>query len=151
MEKTYDHQKVEKKWSEFWEKSGLFKADPDSPKPPYGLLVPPPNLTGDLHLGHALEHSILDAIARFKRMQGYDVLLLPGVDHAGIQFEATFDKKLGKVGLSKQKLGREAWLKKAIIFPKFIPFLLCCLMIILFVHEVSIFALIPKRKIWVCL
>ncbi|MBI2334991.1 valine--tRNA ligase [Candidatus Daviesbacteria bacterium] len=103
----------EKKWYQFWEESGFFKADPTSSKPPYGLLVPPPNLTGDLHLGHAMEHSILDALARFKRMQGFDVLLLPGVDHAGIQFEATFDKHLAKEGLSKQKLGRDAWLKKA--------------------------------------
>ncbi|MBI2018252.1 valine--tRNA ligase [Candidatus Daviesbacteria bacterium] len=103
----------EEKWYKFWEENGFFRANPKSPSPPYGLLVPPPNLTGDLHLGHAMQHSILDAIARFKRMQGFDVLLLPGVDHAGIQFEGTFDKCLAKEGLSKQKLGRDEWLKKA--------------------------------------
>src|SRR3990167_10108018 len=75
--------------------------------------MPPPNVTGSLHLGHAMEHSIMDAIARFKRMQGLDVLLLPGVDHAGIQFEGTLNKLLEKEGLSRQKLGREEWLKRA--------------------------------------
>lgn len=113
MDKIYNQAKIEKKWYKFWEEQGFFNADPTSSKPAYSLLIPPPNLTGELHLGHAMQHSILDAVARFKRMQGFDVLLLPGVDHAGIQFEATFEKKLTKEGLSKQKLGREAWLKRA--------------------------------------
>lgn len=103
----------EKEIYESWEKAGYFSADPSSSKPSYGLLMPPPNLTGKPHLGYAMQHSILDAIARFKRMQGYDVLLLPGVDHAGIQFESTFNKRIEKEGLSKQKLGREEWLKRA--------------------------------------
>ncbi|MDO8429703.1 MAG: valine--tRNA ligase [Candidatus Daviesbacteria bacterium] len=101
---------------QLWEKQGLFKTDPDSTKPSYSLLMPPPNLTGELHLGHAMQHAIMDAIARFKRMQGFDVLLLPGVDHAGIQFEGTFNKLLAKEDLSKQKLGREEWLKRAEVF-----------------------------------
>lgn len=113
MDKVYNHEVTEQKWYKFWEENGFFRANPQSSNPPYGLLVPPPNLTGDLHLGHAMQHSILDAIARFKRMQGFDVLLLPGVDHAGIQFEGTFAKKLAKEGLSKQKLGRDEWLKRA--------------------------------------
>src|SRR3989344_9274861 len=100
----------------FWERSGFFRADPKSKNPRYSLLIPPPNLTGELHLGHAMQHSILDAIARFKRLQGMDVLLLPGVDHAGIQFEATFDKYLSKKNLSKEKLGREKWLEMAFKF-----------------------------------
>src|SRR3990170_5734416 len=98
---------------QFWETFGLFRANPTSSKKPYSVLIPPPNLTGELHLGHAMQHAILDAVARFKRLGGFDVLLLPGVDHAGIQFESTFDKKLAKEGLSKQKLGREKWLEKA--------------------------------------
>jgi len=106
----------EQKWYKFWEDSGFFKADPTSSKKPYGLLMPPPNITGSLHLGHATQHSIMDAIARFKRMQGHDVLLLPGVDHAGIQFEGTLNKLLEKEGLSKHKLGREEWLKRAWAF-----------------------------------
>ncbi len=97
----------------FWEDNGYFGADIKSKKPTYSLLMPPPNLTGELHLGHAMQHSVLDAVARFKRFQGFNVLLLPGVDHAGIQFESTFDKKIAREKLSKQKLGREKWLEEA--------------------------------------
>ncbi|MBI2196171.1 valine--tRNA ligase [Candidatus Daviesbacteria bacterium] len=113
MAKTQNQEETESEWYQFWEKEGLFAANPDSDKKPYSLLMPPPNVNGELHLGHAMEHSIMDAIARFKRMQGHDVLLLPGVDHAGILFEGTFNKILEKEGLSKQKLGREDWLKRA--------------------------------------
>lgn len=108
-----DTTKSEEQWYQFWQEKGLFKADPSSSKKPYSLLMPPPNLTGELHLGHAMQHSIMDAIARYKRMQGFDVLLLPGVDHAGIQFEGTLNKALEKEGLSKYKLGREKWLERA--------------------------------------
>src|SRR3989344_9344058 len=104
MNKVYKQEEIEQDWYRFWEESGFFKADPDSKKTPYGLLIPPPNLTGSPHLGHAMQHAILDALARFKRMQGFDVLLLPGVDHAGIQFEGTLEKLLAKENLSKGKL-----------------------------------------------
>ncbi len=113
MDKVYNQTKIEEKWYKFWEENGFFKADPNSSKKPYSLLMPPPNVTGELHLGHAMQHSIMDAIARFKRMQGFDVLLLPGVDHAGIQFEGTLNKLLEKEDQSKQKLGRDEWLKRA--------------------------------------
>lgn len=113
MDKTQDQIKTESEIYESWEKEGLFKADPNSDKKPYSLLMPPPNLTGELHLGQAMQHAILDAIARFKRMQGFDVLLLPGVDHAGIQFEGTLNRMLSKEGLTKAKLGRQEWLKRA--------------------------------------
>lgn len=113
MDKVYDHKKVEDRIYKFWEQKGYFKANPDSPKAPYGILIPPPNVNGPLHLGHAMQHAIMDAIARFKRMQGFDVLLLPGVDHAGILFEGTLNKILEKEGASKQKLGRDAWMKRA--------------------------------------
>ncbi len=113
MTDTHNQTKTESELYEFWEKESLFKAAPSSNKKPYSLLMPPPNVNGELHLGHAMEHSIMDTIARFKRMQGLDVLLLPGVDHAGILFEGTFNKILEKEGLSKQKLGREEWLKRA--------------------------------------
>ncbi|MCR4305654.1 MAG: valine--tRNA ligase [Candidatus Daviesbacteria bacterium] len=111
--KPYTYHMDETSIYAFWEKEGFFEADPDSAKKSYSLLMPPPNLTGELHLGHAMEHSIMDAIARYKRMQGFDVLLLPGVDHAGIQFESTLNKQLSKKGLTKHKLGREEWLKRA--------------------------------------
>jgi len=113
MDKNYDHKQAEVEWYDFWEKSGFFKANPKSSKKPYSLLMPPPNLTGDLHLGHAMQHAFLDAIARFKRLQGFDVLLLPGVDHAGILFEGTLNRILDREGLSKQKLGRDKWLERA--------------------------------------
>ncbi len=104
---------VEEKWYKYWEEHGYFKAKPDSSQKPYSLLMPPPNLTGKLHLGHAMQHTVMDAIARFKRMQGYDVLLLPGIDHASIQFENALNKILEKEGLSKRKLGKEKFLERA--------------------------------------
>lgn len=116
MDKKGSRTKIENRWYKFWNEQGFFKADPDSSKKPYSLLMPPPNVNGELHIGHTMEQSILDALARFKRMQEYDVLLLPGVDHAGILFEGTFNKKLEKEGLSKHKLGREEWLKRAWAF-----------------------------------
>ena len=105
--------KGQKEIYDFWEKGKFFKANLDLSKKSFSLLIPPPNLTGELHLGHAMQHAILDALARFKRLQGFDVLLLPGVDHAGIQFEATFNGELKKQNLSKEKLGREKWLERA--------------------------------------
>lgn len=112
-DKNYNSQEAEDKWYKFWEENGLFKADPNSTKTPYSLLMPPPNVNGSLHLGHAMEHSVMDALARTKRMQGFDVLLLPGIDHAGILFEGTLNKILEKEGTSKYKLGRELWMKRA--------------------------------------
>src|SRR3990167_5339502 len=79
----------------------------------YSILMPPPNLTGEPHVGHVMQHLIMDALARKKRLEGYDVLFQPGVDHAGIQFEGTLNKLLQKEGLYKEKLGREEWLKRA--------------------------------------
>src|SRR3989344_9659512 len=113
MDKIYNQKKVEEKWYKFWEDNGFFKANPDSSLPTYSILMPPPNLTGEPHAGHTIQHLIMDALARFKRMQGYDVLFQPGVDHAGIQFEGTLNKLLEKEDLSKSKLGREERLKRA--------------------------------------
>lgn len=113
MDKNSSYKEVEGKIYKEWEEKGYFKADPNSPKKSFSILMPPPNLTGELHLGHAMQHSVLDAVARFKRMQGFDVLLLPGVDHAGILFEGTLNKILAKEELSKRKLGREKWLERA--------------------------------------
>lgn len=113
MDKTYKSQEHEQKIYSFWERGKYFRADPDSNKNPYGLLMPPPNLTGELHPGQVMQHAILDSIARFKRMQQLDVLLLPGVDHAGIQFEGTLNRLLEQEGLTKEKLGREKWLERA--------------------------------------
>ncbi len=84
-----------------------------SDKKRYSILMPPPNLTGEPHVGHIMQHLIMDTIARYKRTEGYDVLFQPGVDHAGIQFEGTLNKLLAKENLNKEKLGREEWLKRA--------------------------------------
>lgn len=111
--KNIEDSKSEADWYSFWEEKGYFKVDLNSTKPSYGLLMPPPNLTGDPHAGHSLQHLIMDAVARSKRMQGFNVFFQPGVDHAGIQFESTLNKLLEKEGLSKYKLTREEWLKRA--------------------------------------
>ena len=78
MPKTYDHQIVENKWYEKWEKNGYFHAKPNPDKTPFTIVIPPPNITGKLHMGHALDNTLQDAIARYKRMAGYEMLWLPG-------------------------------------------------------------------------
>ncbi|EFV13951.1 valine--tRNA ligase [Segniliparus rugosus] len=96
-----------------WQDSGLFTADPASEKPKFSIVVPPPNVTGNLHVGHAMEHAVMDAICRRKRMQGYEVLYLPGFDHASIATQAAIDKQLAEEGTSRHELGREAFLERA--------------------------------------
>lgn len=113
MESRYSPTEIEQKWYKFWEENGYFKADPNSDKLPFSILMPPPNLTGSLHLGHVMQHAIMDTVARFKRMQGFDVLLQPGVDHAGLQFQGTLDKKLSKEKINPKALSREEYLKYA--------------------------------------
>lgn len=113
MEPRYSPAELEKKWYDFWEQGGYFAADPNSGKQPYSILMPPPNLTGSLHLGHVMQHAIMDAMARYKRMNNFDVLLQPGVDHAGLQFQGTLDKKLSKDGINPKALSREDYLKEA--------------------------------------
>ena len=113
MESRYTPADLEQKWYKFWEENGYFKAVPDSDKPPFSILMPPPNLTGSLHLGHVMQHAIMDTVARYKRMQGFDVLLQPGVDHAGLQFQGTLDKKLSKEKINPKALSREEYLKHA--------------------------------------
>ncbi len=90
-----------------WLDAGYFTADPASTKPAFSMVLPPPNVTGDLHMGHALEHSLMDALARRKRMQGYEVLWLPGMDHAGIATQSVVEKQLAAQGRTKEDLGRD--------------------------------------------
>ncbi len=114
ISKKYDHSGIEKKWYGFWEESGFFKADPESTKPPYSIVIPPPNVTGVLHLGHALTVTIQDIMSRFKRMDGYDVLWLPGTDHAGIATQIMVERNLkDTTGQSRHDIGREKFLEKA--------------------------------------
>ncbi|MCE2983262.1 MAG: class I tRNA ligase family protein, partial [Parachlamydia sp.] len=84
LSKTYDSKKTDSKWVQFWDKSGFFTADPHSEKPSYCIVIPPPNVTGVLHMGHALVNTLQDTLIRWKRMQGFEALWVPGTDHAGI-------------------------------------------------------------------
>ncbi|MFD2211048.1 valine--tRNA ligase [Virgibacillus halophilus] len=109
----YNPQTVEKNWYHFWVEGKFFEATGNPDKQPYSIVIPPPNVTGKLHLGHAWDTAIQDTIARMKRMQGYDVLWLPGMDHAGIATQAKVEAKLREQGQSRYDLGRENFLKTA--------------------------------------
>ncbi|GGL41310.1 valine--tRNA ligase [Sporolactobacillus putidus] len=113
MATKYDPSLTEEKWYKTWREKGYFKADEDPSKKPYSIVIPPPNVTGKLHLGHAWDTTMQDLLIRFKRMQGYDALYLPGMDHAGIATQAKVDAKLRKEGKSRYDLGREKFLEVA--------------------------------------
>jgi valyl-tRNA synthetase len=97
---------------ERWVERGYFEADAKSGKPPYTIVIPPPNVTGTLHLGHAFQHTLMDALTRRKRMQGYEALWLPGMDHAGIATQNKVEQQLAEEGLSRQDIGREAFVER---------------------------------------
>ena len=107
--KEYRPTEVEPHWVERWAAEGLFRADPDSGKPAFCMVIPPPNITGNLHIGHVLVYTLHDIVARWRRMQGHDVLWLPGTDHAGIATQMVVERELAKQGLTRQELGREAF------------------------------------------
>src|SRR5438132_11427782 len=107
MEPLYKPQGVEERWQRTWEEEGLYNAEADDPRPRFAIAHPPPNVTGDLHLGHALQLSLADTIVRTKRMQGYNVLFQPGFDHAGISTQNAVEKHLATQGKTRQDLGRE--------------------------------------------
>ncbi|MFI8342343.1 valine--tRNA ligase [Streptomyces sp. NPDC085639] len=103
---------VEGKLYESWVERGYFTADPASEKPPYTIVIPPPNVTGSLHLGHAFQHTLMDALTRRKRMQGYESLWLPGMDHAGIATQNKVEQQLAEEGKSRHDLGREEFVER---------------------------------------
>ncbi len=107
MESRYDPHGVEERWQETWESEGLYNADPDPARTPYVDAHPPPNVTGELHMGHALQLAVGDTIVRMKRMQGFNTLFQPGYDHAGISTQNVVEKQLILEGTSRQALGRE--------------------------------------------
>jgi valyl-tRNA synthetase len=109
MESLYKPQGVEERWQRTWEDEGLYNADPDPSRESFAIAHPPPNVTGDLHLGHALQLSLADTIVRTRRMQGYNVLFQPGFDHAGISTQMAVEKHLAAEGKTRQDLGREAF------------------------------------------
>jgi valyl-tRNA synthetase len=92
---------------DWWEKSGFFKAEDKSEKPPYCIVIPPPNVTGVLHMGHALTNTIQDILIRYHRMKGFNTLWLPGTDHAGIATQAVVERKLKRNNLSRHEMGRK--------------------------------------------
>ncbi|GAA2518859.1 valine--tRNA ligase [Winogradskya humida] len=108
----YQPGEVEQRRYEHWVSSGYFQADPASDKPPFSIVIPPPNVTGSLHIGHALDHTIQDALSRLKRMQGFEVLWLPGMDHAGIATQNVVERQLAAQQLSRHDLGREKFVEK---------------------------------------
>src|SRR5205807_5009359 len=109
MPTAFDPQAIEAGWYARWEQAGLFQADAGSPKPKYSIALPPPNVTGVLHMGHATNGTIQDVWARYRRMTGYEVLWLPGTDHAAIATQNVIERQLAQEGTSKEALGREAF------------------------------------------
>jgi len=112
MDKRFDSKSIEIKWYEKWLKSGAFASNSSSPKKPYVIMMPPPNVTGSLHIGHALTFTIQDILIRFHRMQGFDVLWQPGTDHAGIATQMVVERELAKSDITRHHLGREQFIKK---------------------------------------
>ena len=111
LEKSYDPSQIETSWAERWHKNP-FIADANSSKPAFTVMIPPPNVTGNLHLGHALDNTIIDTITRYKRLAGFEALYLPGTDHAGISTQVLVEKELAAEGKSRHDLGREKFLER---------------------------------------
>jgi valyl-tRNA synthetase len=113
LAKTYDPSEVEDRIYDFWLSGGYFHAEPNPEKEPYTIVIPPPNITGQLHMGHALDETLQDILIRWRRMQGYSALWLPGTDHASIATEAKIVEAMRAEGLTKEGIGREAFLERA--------------------------------------
>src|SRR3954454_11561490 len=112
MQPRYDPHGVEERWQRTWEEEGLYNADVDASREPYVDAHPPPNVTGELHIGHALQLAIGDTMIRWKRMQGFNALFQPGYDHAGISTQNVVEKVLLEEGTSRQELGRDAFVER---------------------------------------
>jgi len=110
--KAYEPRQIETRWADFWVKEALFKADAHAPGPVFSIVIPPPNVTGSLHIGHMLEHTEIDILTRWYRMRGYNTLYLPGTDHAGISTQRVVVKHLMDQGIDYHKLGREEFEKQ---------------------------------------
>ncbi len=112
LDKSYNPKGVEEKWYDYWLAERFFVADPASEAKPYSIVIPPPNVTGSLHMGHALNTTLQDILARRKRMSGCDVLWVPGMDHAGIATQNVVERQLASEGIDRHKLGREAFIER---------------------------------------
>ena len=113
LAKQYDPAEVEDRTYQFWLDRKYFHAAVNPDKKPYTIVIPPPNITGQLHMGHALDETLQDILIRWRRMQGYEALWLPGTDHASIATEAKIVEQMRKEGLTKEGIGREAFLERA--------------------------------------
>lgn len=109
---TYAPNEMEMTWYDFWEKNGYFHQEPDKSKKPFSIVMPPPNVTGQLHMGHALDNTLQDILVRFKRMEGYNVAWIPGTDHAGIATQVKVEQQLAEEGKNRYEIGREEFLKR---------------------------------------
>src|SRR3989338_4743549 len=112
LEKRFDFKTVDKKWSDQWVKDGVYHAKTNPQKPSYTIVIPPPNVTGILHMGHALNNTLQDIIIRYKRMNGFEALWMPGTDHAGIATQNVVEKALAKEKKTRHDIGREAMLER---------------------------------------
>ena len=112
MEKVFEPAAYEPKWQRFWRERGFYRAEAPSERPSFCIMIPPPNVTGRLHMGHALQSTLQDVLTRWKRMQGYNALWLPGTDHAGIATQLMVERELQKEGTCRQQLGRERFLER---------------------------------------
>jgi valyl-tRNA synthetase len=110
--KAYEPQRIEPRWADFWVKEELFKADANAPGPVFSIVIPPPNVTGSLHIGHMLDHTEIDILTRWHRMRGYNTLYLPGTDHASISTQRVVVRQLAEQGIDYRNLGREEFLKR---------------------------------------
>ena len=112
LAKTYDPSTTEEKWYRYWMEKGYFHARADSKPKPFTIVIPPPNITGSLHMGHALNNTLQDILVRWKRMQGYNALWLPGTDHAGIATQNVVEQQLLKEGSNRDQYGRERFIQR---------------------------------------
>ena len=106
LEKIYSPKEVEERWGKYWEENRLFHGDETSTKKPFSIVIPPPNVTGSLHMGHAFNNTLQDILARWRRMLGFEVLWQPGTDHAGIATQNVVERQLHTEGINRQKIGR---------------------------------------------
>src|SRR5246500_4251802 len=110
--KNYEPQQIEPRWAECWVREQLFRADPNAPGPVFSIVIPPPNVTGSLHIGHMLNHTQIDILTRWHRMRGYNTLYLPGMDHAGISTQRVVVRQLAEQGIDYRTLGREEFIRR---------------------------------------
>src|ERR1700747_2496113 len=110
--KNYEPQQIEPRWADFWVREQLFRADPSAPGPVFSIVIPPPNVTGSLHIGHMLDHTEIDILTRWHRMRGYNTLYLPGMDHAGISTQRVVVRQLAEQGIDYRTLGREEFVRR---------------------------------------